>query len=144
MHFAAYSGHTAVLRLLLEHGALVNALCKPTKFGETGPVTPLRAAGGRGHNEAAELLIESGAKIINPDYLEKRFIDKIMKSLSWTPERHHLFSQAIQARIEVLHVAWGQKADGTNSHPESPLSTLPLELIFEIAGFVAATETQPK
>ena len=54
LHSAAAGGHTAVARLLLEHGADPNAR-------QEGGFVPLHAAAQAGNDELYELLLASGA-----------------------------------------------------------------------------------
>ena len=54
LHSAAAGGHTAVARLLLEHGADPNAR-------QEGGFVPLHAAAQAGNDELYELLVASGA-----------------------------------------------------------------------------------
>jgi len=56
LHVAAHEGHTYVARLLLEHGAVVNAR---DKYG----FTPLYYAAGGGHIDIVSILLEHGADV---------------------------------------------------------------------------------
>ena len=60
LHFAAGFGNTAILRSLLQKGALVNARSK-------SGITPLHAAALGAHPDAVQLLIENGADITAKD-----------------------------------------------------------------------------
>jgi ankyrin repeat protein len=57
LHIAAANGCTDIVRLLIAHGADVNAM------EETAEWTPLYCAVWSGHTDAARLLIENGAKV---------------------------------------------------------------------------------
>jgi len=57
LHFAALSGHTAIAKLLLHHGADINCLCAEDLQ------SPLHCAASRGHAEVVSLLIAKGAEV---------------------------------------------------------------------------------
>jgi ankyrin repeat protein len=64
LHFAAWLNRPGLARLLIEHGADLEALA------ETGPdATPLAWAVHAGHPEAARVLVEAGAHV-HPHFLE--------------------------------------------------------------------------
>ena len=54
LHSAAAGGHSAIVKLLLEHGADPNA-------SQDGGFTPLHSAAGNGDGESVEALLEAGA-----------------------------------------------------------------------------------
>ena len=60
LHLAAEQGDIGVVRILLEHGAMVDAVETAAGY------TPLHYAAGRGHTDVCELLIRFGA---DPDAL---------------------------------------------------------------------------
>jgi ankyrin len=55
LHLAADDGNSSVVRILLEHGAIVDAIETAAGY------TPLHYAAARGHAEACEILIRFGA-----------------------------------------------------------------------------------
>lgn len=57
LHCAAWKGHVAVVRLLVDRGADVNRQSRNTHWGGT----PLHAAAHANHRAVAELLLEHGA-----------------------------------------------------------------------------------
>jgi ankyrin repeat protein len=57
LHYAAASGDDAIARLLLEHGARLDARSPPA----SGGFTPLMMAAREGHDASARLLLEAGA-----------------------------------------------------------------------------------
>ncbi len=59
LHCAAWKGHVAAVRLLLEHGADVNAQNKNTHWG----ATPLHAAAHGNQKAVAEVLLQHGADV---------------------------------------------------------------------------------
>jgi hypothetical protein len=56
LHYAAYQGHTELVKLLLAKGAEVNAK-------DNAGRTPLHSAAGRGHTGSVELLLANGAEV---------------------------------------------------------------------------------
>ena len=139
MHYAAKRGHIAALRLLLDHGANVNA-----RLTED-PITPLDLTAHRNKKEAAALLITKGG--IPSGFLTEQaewlqdIVNETLANLRWTPETHHDFSPQVKRTVETLLVAWNLDSQGHPHHPEYDLHTLPLELVFEIADKVAVAET---
>ncbi len=59
--FVAREGHTEVARILLRHGADVNAMS--TLTGPTGGATPLTVAAEHGHVDIVKLLLAHGADV---------------------------------------------------------------------------------
>jgi ankyrin repeat protein len=57
LHYAAASGDDAITRLLLQHGARIDAVSPPA----SGSFTPLMMAAREGHDDSARLLVEQGA-----------------------------------------------------------------------------------
>ncbi|MCC6003801.1 MAG: ankyrin repeat domain-containing protein [Thermofilum sp.] len=88
LHWAAFLGHVDVVRLLLEHGAEVNAR---NKYGET----PLHRAAAYGRADAARLLLEHGADVNARD------------EYGWTP----LHVAALQGRADVARLLLEHGAD---------------------------------
>jgi len=74
LHLAAKNGHIGMVKLLLDHGAIVNARTKEWFEGSFptlkwyGRYTPLYYAASRGHLEVVELLISRGADVNLKDY----------------------------------------------------------------------------
>ncbi len=59
LHCAAWKGHVAVVRLLLDHGADINATNENTHWG----TTPLHAAAHGNQHGVAEVLLAEGADV---------------------------------------------------------------------------------
>ena len=59
LHCAAWKGHVAVVRVLLEHGADVDAVNRNTHWG----TTPLHAAAHGNQKGVAEVLLAHGADV---------------------------------------------------------------------------------
>ena len=170
LHFACWSNNPTAVRRLLQAGSDVNAPSSnqstPLHFADNLEIIHellednadinAKDATNQTALQKAELarkrdFDENGKNLGSFDKLEKlhqkiEVLNEytIARNLPWSPERHVYHPRAVREAVEALHVAWGHKADGTNSHPESPLSTLPLELVFEIAGKVAAAEMNNK
>lgn len=70
LHQAAYDGNTEIARLLIEHGANVNAA---DEYG----ISPLMSACDGGYVETARLLIERGADVNAVDENLETVIDNI-------------------------------------------------------------------
>jgi ankyrin repeat protein len=91
LHYAAASGDDAIARLLLEHGARVDAVSPPA----SGAYTPLMMAAREGHESTALLLIGQGA---NPLLKNSEGL-----SAAQIAERadHKGIAGAIQARLKA-------------------------------------------
>ncbi|MEN6546537.1 MAG: ankyrin repeat domain-containing protein [Armatimonadia bacterium] len=63
LHMAAYEGNVACVKLLLEHGADVNAKAQFWKGASQHPETPLHYAASENNLEVAKLLLEGGADV---------------------------------------------------------------------------------
>ena len=115
LHVAAAAGHTAVVRLLLEKGAKINAI-------DSDRITPLQRAVESGHIDTVEFLLEKNALAGNDAQsgsLLSRACDnpEIMKRLL----AHHPSPEAIDealrsaagknAKVVELLLAQGAKAD---------------------------------
>ena len=59
LHIAAWQGHTAMVELLLRHGADVNATDREQR-------TPLQSAAWQGHENVVWLLLKAGARSDQP------------------------------------------------------------------------------
>jgi ankyrin repeat protein len=90
LHFAAFFGHEAAARALIEDGAPVDA---PGRGWMTG--TPLHSAASGGHLEIARLLLEAGA---DPN---------ARQSGGWTP----LHSAASNGRLDLVDLLLDHGAD---------------------------------
>jgi ankyrin repeat protein len=61
LHLAAFFGRSEIARILLDHGADVNARSRNERFGRE--ITPLHAAAANRHLAAAEILLDRGAEV---------------------------------------------------------------------------------
>jgi hypothetical protein len=121
LHAAAHEGHTYVARLLLEHGADLNAR---DKYG----FTPLFYAAGGGHIDIVSILLEHGADVNARDktgntplhhvaLLGKAVVTKLLLELGadvnardeygWTP----LHSAALRGNADVARLLLEHGAD---------------------------------
>ena len=149
---AAKNGHVVAVREIIAADADVNAT---DKVGYTA----LSEAVYRRHIAVVRELLGNGADPfvqIRPGYYMDGFMpnhiavkEEINQTLAaaretitaarekgWSPERHCLFPRHVKEKVEALMIAWGFHLEGLNAgqprHPESPLSSLPLELVFAI------------
>jgi ankyrin repeat protein len=112
LYWACQAGHTDIAKLLLEHGADVNA---ETKFGGYGPiqsefVTPLMAAARSGRIKCVSLLLESGASVTTPALVAAI---KCSRSQPLQMLLDHLESHG-EIPEQASLVACLRKLDGTN------------------------------
>lgn len=93
LHYAAASGDDAIARLLLQHGAKVDAVSPPG----SGAFTPLMMAAREGHEATALFLIDAGA---NPRLRNSEGLDAAQIA-----ERgdHKSIAAAIRSRMAAPH-----------------------------------------
>lgn len=136
LHFAAFAGHPNTTRILLEHGAKVNAL------GEQSVGTPLHQAAYLGHADVAKILFEHGADPnaetgnygVRPIHIaaergHKEFMDLLAKEgadqrAETNEGKDVLFFAARGGQNELVAelIDKGFKADKLDHHGSSPLN----------------------
>ena len=101
MMFAARTGKTAVIKLLLAAGAAAD-----TKIGDRGQ-TPLMWAAAEGHADAAKLLLEVGANAGNDDEVEQ---GRRRRGGHYVANRKPL--ERVDKTRSVIPILWPKDGDG--------------------------------